>query len=134
MSKTFFLNLRVDNLERTVAFFTELGFKFNPKFTNENGTCMIINDDCAVMFLLPKFFDGFTKKPVVNAKESTGGLYAISLESKDEVNRIAEKALALGAIEPNSPEDLGTMYSRAIEDFDGYQWDFFYMEDLRTPE
>ena len=133
MQKSFFLNLRVDNLKRTVAFFKALGFEFNPKFTDENATCMIINDDCFVMFLIPKFFDGFSKKPAYNAKESSAGLYAISLESKDEVNRIANKALTLGATEPHALEDLGFMFSRSIEDFDGHQWDFFYMDDLKDP-
>jgi predicted lactoylglutathione lyase len=134
MPKTFFLNIRVENLDRTVGFFSALGFKFNPKFSNENATCMIINDACYVMFATPRFFEDFTKKHVVNAKESIEGLFAVSLDSKDEVNHVADKAVALGGVENHAPEDLGYMFSRSIEDLDGHQWDFFYMNDTFTPD
>ena len=133
MPKNLFLNLQVADLDRSVAYFKSLGFTFNPAFSNENGVCMIINEGCYVMLLLPKFFESFTKKPVVDAKIMTEGLFAVSLDSKTDVDALVEKALTLGAVEYLEPEDLGFMYTRSIEDLDGHQWEFFYMNPVDMP-
>jgi uncharacterized protein len=61
MTTKIFVNLPVKDLDKTVEFFTKLGFKFNPSFTDENATCMIIGDDIFVMLLVEKFFKTFTK-------------------------------------------------------------------------
>ncbi len=36
MSRKIFVNLPVKNLTKSVDFFTQLGFEFNPQFTDEN--------------------------------------------------------------------------------------------------
>jgi predicted lactoylglutathione lyase len=41
MNKQIFVNLPVKDLNKTKEFFTELGFTFNPQFTDENAACMI---------------------------------------------------------------------------------------------
>jgi len=46
-----FLNLAVEDLNKSKAFFSALGFTFNPKFTDENAACMVVNDDAFVMLL-----------------------------------------------------------------------------------
>ncbi|EUJ51055.1 lactoylglutathione lyase [Listeria rocourtiae FSL F6-920] len=57
-----FVNLAVKDLDKSIEFFTALGFKFNPQFANEDATCMIINEGAFLMLLTEKFFQGFTKK------------------------------------------------------------------------
>src|SRR5512145_1684458 len=66
-----FVNLPVKDLNRSVEFFTKLGYKFNAQFTDENATCMIIGEDIYVMLLVEKYFKTFTSKQIVDAKSST---------------------------------------------------------------
>jgi predicted lactoylglutathione lyase len=134
MPKNLFLNLSVADLERSVGFFKSLGFEFNSDFTDEKAACMIVNDVTYVMLLMPEFFAGFTKKPVSDAKTVTEGIYAVSYDTRSEVDRLVDLAVALGAREYRDPEDLGFMYTRSFEDFDGHEWEFFYMDPDYTPK
>ena len=56
MTTQIFVNLPVKSLRRSVDFFEELGFAFDPKFTDEQGTCMIIGENIFVMLLTEDFF------------------------------------------------------------------------------
>ena len=134
MPRNLYVNLPVKDLERTVDFFAALGFSFNPKFTDENATCMIINDSTSVMLLVESFFATFTKKPIVDAHAGTETLLAISLDSRADVDDFVAKALAKGASEYAEPRDLGFMYQRGIADLDGHQWEVFFMDESQFPE
>ncbi|MDZ7289962.1 MAG: VOC family protein [candidate division KSB1 bacterium] len=123
-----FINLPVKDLNRAVEFFTKLGYKFNPQFTDENATCMIVGEDIYVMLLVEKFFKGFTPKPIADAKSSTEVLVGLSAKSRDEVNRIVETALAAGARRYAEPKDHGFMYQWGFEDLDGHIWEYFWMD------
>ena len=57
-----FVNLAVRDLDRSKEFFTKLGFEFDPRFTDENATCMLVGEDAYVMLLTEPFFRKFTKK------------------------------------------------------------------------
>lgn len=59
MSRMIFVNLPVENLDRSVDFFTQLGFTFNPQFTDESATCMILSDQAFVMLLVKDRFSDF---------------------------------------------------------------------------
>lgn len=128
-----FVNLPVENLDRTVAFFGALGFGFNPQFTDENATCMVISEHIQVMLLVKPFFAGFTKKPVADARAATEVLLALSCESRDEVDAMVAKAVAAGAATPTPPNDLGFMYQHGFEDPDGHQWEVFWMDESAMP-
>jgi predicted lactoylglutathione lyase len=123
-----FVNLPVKDLDRSVAFFTKLGYKFNPQFTDENATCMIVGDDIFVMLLVERFFQTFTPKPIADAKSNTEALVGLSVTSRDEVNRIVETALAAGARRYREPQDHGFMYQWGFEDLDGHIWEYFWMD------
>lgn len=128
-----FVNLPVENLDRTVAFFTALGFGFNPKFTDENATCLVISEHIQVMLLTKPFFAGFTKKPVADARAATETLLAISCESREEVDTMMAKAVAAGAATPMEIKDYGFMYQHGFEDLDGHQWEVFWMDEAAMP-
>ncbi|MGB7594018.1 MAG: hypothetical protein WBL80_00455 [Erysipelotrichaceae bacterium] len=130
MPKSLFINLKVENLDRSVAFFKALGFEFDTDFTNENAACMVINDECYIMLVIPTFFATFTKKPIADAKSVTESLVAVSLGSNADVDKLVDLAISLGAREYIDPEVYDFMYSRSIEDFDGHQWNFFYMDQM----
>lgn len=133
MPRNLYVNLPVKDLERTVDFFAALGFAFNPKFTDENATCMIVNDSTSVMLLVESYFATFTRKPVADAHASTETLLAISVDSRAEVDDFVGKALAAGATEYAEPRDHGFMYQRGIADLDGHQWEVFFMDESQFP-
>jgi uncharacterized protein len=82
MTTKIFVNLPVKDLNRSVDFFTKLGFNFNPQFTDENATCMIIGEDIFVMLLVEKFFKSFTKKEICDTSKNTEAILALLVESK----------------------------------------------------
>ena len=133
MGRQIYVNLPIKNMERTQAFFKSLGFGFNPQFTNESGACMVVADDIFVMLLTESFFQGFTKKPVADAKKTTEVLICLSCTSRAEVDELVRKAVAAGGKTPNPPQDHGFMYAHGFEDLDGHQWELTYMDANATP-
>ena len=128
MQKQIFLNLPVVDLQRSITFFTKLGYTFNPKFTDEKATCMIISDTIYVMLLTKTFFQTFTKKEIVDASKAVECSICISAESKDAVNEIVNKAEAAGATVPDPATDYGFMYQHSFDDLDGHHWEFMWMD------
>lgn len=133
MPTKIFVNLPVKDLNRSVEFFTRLGYRFNPQFTDENATCMIIGEDIFVMLLVEEFFKTFTPKPITDAKGSTEVLVGLSAESRDEVNRVVETAFAAGARRYKEPDDRGFMYGWGFEDPDGHIWEYIWMDPAAIP-
>jgi len=127
MTTKIFVNLPVKDLNRAVEFFTKLGFKFNPQFTDKNATCMIISEDIFVMLLVEEFFKTFTKKEICNTSKNIEAIIAVSAESRENVDEMINKAIEAGGIEPRKPQDHGWMYDRAFEDIDGHLWEITYM-------
>jgi hypothetical protein len=135
MTRQIFVNLAVKDLKRTIEFFTKLGFKFNPQFTDENATCMIIDKDSFVMLLVEKFFKTFIPdKEICDAKKSTETLLALSVESREKVDELLDKVVAAGGTEYREAQDYGWMYGRAFQDINGHIWEILYMDESAMPE
>ncbi|HET6789748.1 MAG TPA: VOC family protein [Aquabacterium sp.] len=134
MIRNIFVNLPIQDMARSQAFFKALGMSFNPRFTNEQGACMVIADNIYAMLLVEPFFQGFTKLPISDAKQSTEVLIALSCDSREEVESLIGKAVAAGATTPNEPKDYGFMYQHGFADLDGHQWEVFYMDESAAPE
>ena len=128
MITNIFVNLPVKDLKKTVEFFTKLGFTFNPQFTDENATCMIVGKDIFVMLLVEKF-KTFTKKEISDVSKNTEVIVAVSTQSREEVDQMMEKVVGAGGKESRDPQDHGWMYGRSFEDFDGHLWEIFYMDE-----
>jgi predicted lactoylglutathione lyase len=94
MSTKIFVNLPVKDLGKLIDFFTELGFSFNPQFTDDNATCMVISDDIYAMLLMEPFFKSFTNKEIVDATKSTEVILALGVDSRQRVDELVDKALA----------------------------------------
>ena len=133
MATQIFVNLPVKDLNRSVAFFTKLGYTFNPQFTDEKATCMIISDTIYVMLLTETFFQTFTKKEIADAHKAVECSIALSADSKDAVNEIVGKAEAAGAKIPGAPTDYGFMYQHSFDDLDGHHWEFVWMDPNGMP-
>jgi uncharacterized protein len=128
MATQIFVNLPVKDLQKSVQFFTKLGYTFDPQFTDENATCMIVGENIFVMLLVESFFKTFTRKAVCDATQSTEVLMGLSAESRAKVDEIVAKAVAAGGTIPIEPKDHGFMYQHGYQDLDGHLWELFYME------
>lgn len=123
-----FVNLPVSDLNRSKEFFGKLGYEFNPQFTDENAACLVISEDIYSMLLVKDYFKTFTSKPIADAKSSTEVLTALSLASREEVDRIVKTALEAGGKKYAEPKDYGFMYQWGFEDLDGHIWEYFWMD------
>ncbi|MGV8878145.1 MAG: VOC family protein [Sphingobacteriaceae bacterium] len=128
MATKIFVNLPVKDLNRSVEFFTQLGYQFNPQFTNENATCMIISEDIFVMLLIEPFFKSFTKKEIADATRYTESIICLSANSRAEVDVMVNKAIAAGGSAPNEKQDHGYMYGHGYQDLDGHLWEVMWMD------
>jgi len=123
-----FVNLPVRELARSVEFFGKLGYRFDPRFTDENATCLILGENLFAMLLVEPFFQSFTPKSLADARRSTEAIVALPLESREAVDRLVNDALAAGARRYREPKDHGFMYEWGFEDLDGHLWEFMWMD------
>ena len=123
-----FVNIPVRDLQRSIDFFETLGFTFNTQFTDATATCMLVGEDAYFMLLTAEKFKEFSKRPVGDARRETNALFAISVNGRDEVDTLVEKALATGGARAADPQDHGFMYVRSFYDLDGHHWEVFWMD------
>ena len=134
MPTSIFVNLPVQDLNRSVEFFTKLGYTFNPDFTDEKATCMIIEEPSIyVMLLVEPFFKGFTSKEICDTSKSIESIIALNCESRADVDAIVQKAVDAGATTPIPPTDHGFMYEYGFADLDGHLWSYFFMDQNAVP-
>jgi hypothetical protein len=131
-SRKLFVNLAVRDLKKSKEFFSTLGFGFNPKFTDDNAACMVVSDEAFVMLLTEPFFKTFTKREQCDTTRHTEGLFALSCESREEVDRLVKKAVAAGGTHAMEPQDHGFMYGWSFYDPDGHHWEVFWMDPKAT--
>jgi predicted lactoylglutathione lyase len=122
-----FVNLPIQDMARSQAFFRSLGYDFNPQFTNDQGAALVLGENLFAMLLVEPFFQTFTKKTIVNAHESVEVLVCLSCASREEVDELVRKAQAAGATVPNPPQDHGFMYAHSFADLDGHVWELVHM-------
>ncbi|MEO6434083.1 MAG: VOC family protein [Sphingomicrobium sp.] len=130
-SRKIFVNLPVNDLERSKAFYQAIGFRNEAKFSNEAAAMMVLSDAISVMLLTHPFYASFTRKPIADAQNGSQVLLCISCDSPAEVDRITDAAGAAGGTIDASPEDQikgGPMYGRDFEDPDGHQWAPMWMD------
>ena len=123
-----FVNMPVADIERSKAFFAQLGFSYNPMFTDETAACMLVGEQAFVMLLSREKFAEFSKLPIADPTTHALALYCFSVSSRDEVDAVSAAALAAGGTEADGPEDHGFMYSRSFFDLDGHGWQVMWMD------
>lgn len=128
MSTKIFVNLAVTDLNKSIEFFTKLGYKFDPQFTDETATCMIVSDDIFVMLLTQDKFKTFTPNELCDATRSNEVLVCLSVESREAVDELIRKAVAAGGKTYSEPQDYGFMYAHCYQDLDGHIWEIIYMD------
>jgi predicted lactoylglutathione lyase len=132
MSTKIFVNVPVKDLDKSKQFFTAIGFTINPQFTDDTAACVVISEDIYAMILTHEKFKQFTPKEISDATKTSEVLLALSFDSRDKVNEIADTALKSGGSVANQPQDYGFMFSRSISDPDGHIWEFFWMDPSKV--
>ena len=124
-----FVNLPVTDLERAKAFYTAVGFRINPTFTDHNAACVVVEEDHSYfMILVREFFQTFTDLPIGDPKVSPSVSTAIFLDSREAVDATVADGLAAGGTEPRPAADYGFMYQRQLTDPDGNMLEFGWMD------
>lgn len=133
MHKQIFVNIAVNDLPASRAFFEKLGLGFNPQFSNDMGACLVISDNIFAMLLTRDFFKTFTDKTLIDAHTSVQALLCLSCDSRAEVDALVAKAVAAGGKALRAPQDHGFMYSHSFEDLDGHVWELVHMDAAAVP-
>jgi len=128
MAHKIFVNLAVRDLQKSMAFYKNLGFTFNPQFTDDKAACMIISEEAFVMLLVEPFFKGFTKREVADTTKSNEALLALSCDSRAAVDEMVRKAIDGGGSRAMDPMDQGFMYGWSFYDLDGHHWEPLWMD------
>jgi predicted lactoylglutathione lyase len=129
-----FIHLPVKDVDRSVAFFTKLGYSFNPELSGEDAGCMIVNELLNVMLLPEKFFNTFTEKTICDTAKSAEMIITVSAASREAVYEMGRNVIKAGGILPTPKLDTGWMYSQGFQDLDGHLWDVLYMDVEAVPE
>jgi predicted lactoylglutathione lyase len=128
MNKQVIFNLPVKDLEKSKAFFSSLGYRFNSQFSNESAVMMVIAEgSIQAMLMTEAFFGSLIDKPVVQAKEANEVVICLTCESPQELDDLIARAVAAGGRTPHPPEDHGFMYTQGFEDIDGHLWNLVWM-------
>jgi len=128
MTTSIFVNLTTSDLDRAKAFYEALGFSINPNFTDENAACVVLDDNVYFMVLTREYFGTFTDKQVIDPATQAQVSIALTRETREAVDEVLEKGLAAGGSEPREAQDYGFMYSRDLDDPDGNNLSFLFME------
>ena len=128
MKTNLFINLAVKDLKKSMAFFSKLGFEFNPRFTDDNAACMMIEDNISAMLISEPMFKTFVTKEICDPHKSTEVLLCLSVPNRKDVDERVVKAIAAGGRAYKDPLDHGFMYYHAFEDLDGHIWEVMYLD------
>lgn len=129
MKTSIFINIAVKDLERSKAFFSQLGFTFNQQFTDETAASMSIDDNIFFMLLTENKFQSFIKdRAIADTNLVTEALYAISVDSREAVDAFLDKVIMAGGSPFREPEDYGFMYARSFTDPDNHIWEILWMD------
>ena len=130
-----FVNLPVTDLERAKAFYTAVGFRINPQFSDHNAACVVVEDDHSYFMILTReYFQTFSDVPIGDPTQSVCAATAIFLDSRDAVDQAVSDGLAAGGSEAHPATDLGFMYQRQLTDPDGNILEFGYMDPVAAEQ
>jgi predicted lactoylglutathione lyase len=130
MAAKVYINLPVKDLRQSIGFFSNLGFKIDPLFTDENASCMAVSDEVNVMLLSEKFFRKFSSKRITDAKTETEVILTVTMDSREKVDEIVTSAMKAGALPSLAAQDHEFMYQKSFQDLDGHLWEIMYIDPV----
>ncbi|MCW4353087.1 glyoxalase [Hoyosella sp. YIM 151337] len=130
MSRMLFVNTHVSDIKSARTFFGALGFTFNENFCDDATLCMAVNELTWVMLMTAERFRGFIADDMCDTEKEREVLLCISAETRADVDRIVDTALAHGGRPWMQPQDHGFMYGRAFRDPDNHVWEVMWMDPV----
>lgn len=130
-SRTLFVNLAVRDLKRSAEFFGKLGFELDASSSGEHTACMAVSDRASVMLLEESYFRAVTKSSPCDTSQHREGVFALTCQSRSEVEQMVDTAFAAGASPALAPKDNDSWYSRSFYDLDGHHWELFWINPTR---
>jgi predicted lactoylglutathione lyase len=129
MPRTIYVNLPVKDLAVATRFYEAIGCEKNPQFSDEKAASMVWSDTITFQLLTRDYFATFISKPIADAHAACEVLFALSGDSRERVDGIAEAAAAAGGkADVRAPMDMGWLYNRAVEDPDGHVIEAVWMD------
>ncbi len=123
-----FLNLPVQDIAASRAFYAGLGFSFDEKFSDERTASVVVDENIVVMLLSRDRFADFVTGPVGDPAAATTQLTALSAGSREEADDMLARALASGGKPWKPAQDHGFMYGVSFTDPDGHVWEVMWMD------
>lgn len=134
MPRMIFVNLPVTDLNRSIAHYRALGWAQNLQFSDDTAACMVWSDAIHVMLLTHDKWRSFTERQIPDAHASAQVLLCLSVDSRAEVDRLADTSGAEGGTaDPNRAVEYPFMYSRSLADPDGHIWEIMWMDPAAAP-
>lgn len=128
MNKQIIINLPVQDLGKSKAFFSALGYGFDPQVSGEQAAMLIIaQDSIHVMLTTENFFQSLIDKPMMRASQANELVLCLTCDSREELDNLIARASAAGARIPHPPEDHGFMVDQGFEDLDGHLWNLVWV-------
>ncbi|MEO1052082.1 MAG: extradiol dioxygenase [Bacteroidota bacterium] len=138
MTQNLWVNLPVKNLDKSKAFFKQIGFKFNEQFggNSAESACLEIGSKPdIVMLFLDTTFQNFSRNDIADTGRGTEVLLSFDAASKEQVDQLATMVKAVGGDVFAAPEEIdGWMYSCGFADLDGHRWNALYMDMANMPK
>ena len=126
--RSIFVNLPVADIAVSRSFFTALGFTVSEQFSDEQAVSIVIEENITAILMTPTRFADFVVGEIADAQKTTEVLFALSAETREDVDRLRATALAQGGSEWKPNQDHGFMYGASFADPDGHVWEIVWMD------
>ena len=137
MTQDIWLNLPAKDLEKSIKFFTAIGFVRNQGQgnTDQSASFLIGKKKIVLMLFTQDVFSSFTKNALSDTTQGTEVLFSLGADSRDQVDDFAHRAQSAGGTVFAEPRDSnGFMYGCGFCDPDGHRWNVLFMDTSKIPQ
>jgi uncharacterized protein len=130
------LNLPVEDVQKSKSFFQSLGFSFQEdQSQGPHSAVMLVGTKPVVVMLFQReIFKNFIGGEISNLQMGNEMLISIDAPNRETVVAQAQKAQALGGILFGEPSEIdGWMFGCGFTDLDGHKWNVLYMDQEKRP-
>jgi predicted lactoylglutathione lyase/uncharacterized protein YndB with AHSA1/START domain len=130
-NRTILVNLPVKDLQKSMGFYSALGFENYPHISDETAKYMVWSEHISVLIMTQEKFISLVPKPLADTRQTMAGFYTLSVSSLEELNSVMTNGINAGGKEPNEMDDYGFMLQRTIEDLDGHCWNLLFIDKTK---
>jgi len=123
------LNLPVEDVQKSKSFFQSLGFSFQEDQSQGPNSALML-----VMLFQQEIFKNFIGGAISNPQLGNEILISIDAPNRETVVAQAQKARELGGTVFGEPSEIdGWMFGCGFTDLDGHKWNVLYMDQEKRP-